>query len=164
MKAISDTIFTWFMIRGIIDAKINNSSIKEVKFVSPSNKLKEFDTNIINEADKSKKYSITKKLSIINTKIILTSYNLNEWIDRFLLFTKKDDLADSFLQGWYILNNLFLNKLYDQYLILNISNESLNNSLNDTLNNSLNNSLNDSLTKIKKKSKIKKLNKIKCIL
>ena len=41
MKAISDTLYTWFMIRGIVDATLNNSSIKKIKFISPSNKLKE---------------------------------------------------------------------------------------------------------------------------
>lgn len=115
MKAISDTLYTWFMIRGIVDGVKNNSTIKEVKFISPSNKLKEFDTKIIIEADETKKYKITKKLSVDNTKIILTSYNLNKWLERILSFDKKDDLADSFLQGWYVLNNLFENRLYNQW-------------------------------------------------
>jgi hypothetical protein len=115
MKAISDTLYTWFIIRGIVDGEKNNSSIKEVRFISPSNKLKEFDTKLITEADESKKYKITKKLSVDNTKTILTSYGLNKWLERILSFEKKDDLADSFLQGWYVLNNMFENRLYDQW-------------------------------------------------
>ena len=33
MKSVSDTIYTWFMIRGIIDKDINNSIITDVKFI-----------------------------------------------------------------------------------------------------------------------------------
>lgn len=118
MKAISDTIYTWFMIRGIVDNIQNNSSIKEVKFISPSNKLKEFNTKLITEADDSKKYKITKKISVDNTKSILSTYGLNKWLNHIQSFDKKDDLADSFLQGWYVLNNVFNNKLHNQLQLL----------------------------------------------
>jgi len=104
MKAISDTIYTWFLIRGIIDKNINNSLIDKIKFTSPSNKLKEFDKKSIEDADDNKKYKETKKLSICNTKIILDHYNLDIWNNIFTLHKKKDDLADCFLQGIYILN------------------------------------------------------------
>jgi hypothetical protein len=33
MKAISDVLYTWFMIRGIVDKEINNSTIKEIRFI-----------------------------------------------------------------------------------------------------------------------------------
>jgi len=118
MKSVSDTIYTWFMIRGIIDRDINNSSIKEVKFISPSNKLKEFNTETIDDAEDNQKYKITKKLSIENTKTILASYCLNESINRILSFDKKDDLADCFLQGWYVLNSIHNDKLYTEWQIL----------------------------------------------
>ena len=115
MKSVSDTIYTWFMIRGVIDYQINNCSIKEVKFISPSNKLKQFNTETIDEADENQKYKITKKLSIENTKTILASYCLNNSITRIMSFDKKDDLADSFLQGWYVLNSIHNDKLYDEW-------------------------------------------------
>jgi hypothetical protein len=118
MKSVSDTIYTWFMIRGIIDAELNGSTIKEIKFISPSNKLREFNTETIDEADENQKYKITKKLSIENTKTILASYGLNESISRILSFDKKDDLADSFLQGWYVLNSMHNDKLYTEWQIL----------------------------------------------
>lgn len=115
MKSVSDTIYTWFMIRGIIDAESNGSTIKEVKFISPSNKLKEFNTETIDEAVDNQKYKITKQLAIENTKTILASYELNESISRILSFDKKDDLADSFLQGWYVLNSMHNDKLYIEW-------------------------------------------------
>lgn len=115
MKAISDTIYTWFMIRGIVDKEINNASIKDIKFISPSNKLKKFDKTAIDEAEDSKKYEKTKGISIENTKTILASYELKKWIEHILSYDKKDDLADSFLQGWYVLNNHFEDKLYNEW-------------------------------------------------
>ena len=115
MKAISDTLYTWFMIRGIVDREINLSTIQKIKFISPSNKLKEFNQQTIEEASKTKKYKETKKLSIENTKTILQSYQLTKWIDLIMSHQKKDDLADSFLQGWYVLNNLNNNKLYTEW-------------------------------------------------
>lgn len=115
MKAISDTLYTWFMIRGIADKEINNASIGEIKFISPSNKLKEFDKKTIDEADETKKYKMTKKLSVENTKTILASYGLNNWVNHILSYDKKDDLADSFLQGWYVLNNKYEDKLYGEW-------------------------------------------------
>lgn len=111
MKAISDTLYTWFLIRGMVDS----SSVKKVKFISPSNKLKEFNTKTIKEADETKKYKETKKLSIDNTKTVLLCYELNKWIDILNSHTKKDDLADSFLQGWYVLNNQHNNQLYEEW-------------------------------------------------
>lgn len=100
MKAISDTIYAWFIIRGIIDKNINNSTVTNIKFISPSNKLKQFGQEEIKNADGNKKYKITKKLSIENTNKILTHYEMNNWIDKLNKFDKKDDLCDSFLQGW----------------------------------------------------------------
>jgi len=118
MKAISDTIYTWFLIRGIIDKNINNASLDVLKFVSPSNKLKKFNQTEIQEADKNKKYKLTKKTSIDNTKKILRCYELNNWTDHLLSFIKKDDLADSFLQGWYVLNNIMTDQLYTEWQLL----------------------------------------------
>jgi hypothetical protein len=118
MKSVSDTIYTWFMIRGVVDSEINNSTIKDVKFISPSNKLKEFNTETIEEAEQEQKYKITKKLSIENTKTILASYGLNDSINRILSFDKKDDLADSFLQGWYVLNSMHQDRLYTEWQTL----------------------------------------------
>ena len=105
MKAISDTLYTWFMIRGLVDKQINNSNIKEIKFISPSNKLKIFKDDIIKEnLTPSQKYRQTKKLSIDKCIQILNKYKMDNWIVYFNDNNKKDDLADCFLQGYSILN------------------------------------------------------------
>ena len=46
---------------------------------------------------------------------MLLCYELNKWIDILNSHTKKDDLADSFLQGWYVLNNQHNNQLYEEW-------------------------------------------------
>ena len=70
MKGLSDTIYTWFMIRGIIDKNINNSIINKIMFIAPSNKLKDFmvQDQIDNMETDRDKYKVTKKLGIDNCK------------------------------------------------------------------------------------------------
>ena len=75
-----------------------------MKKYQPANKLKDY----IKPKKKKTKYTERKKLSILITKKILDeSTNLHKWIPVFLEHKKKDDLADSFLQGiWYIKYNI----------------------------------------------------------
>ena len=109
MKAISSTIFDYFLIRGIIDKHISNSKIKKVKFMSPSKKLKladEGDTKTLIKAkgDESKSYKLTKALGIKYCKIMIDPFP--EWKEVLDSHKKKDDLADSFLQGMYYYNEV----------------------------------------------------------
>jgi len=102
MKAISSTIYDYYLIRGIFDKKFN-SKINQVKYMSPSNKIKlSKDKKIVKEANKSEKYKLTKKLAVDYVKALLDS-DLNNFKDYFLGQRKKDDLADAFLQGAYYL-------------------------------------------------------------
>ena len=104
MKSIASTIYDYYLIRGIIYKNITKSNIKQVKFISPSNKLK-----IINENDnkeliklknnESKSYKLTKSLSIKYCNELIS--HLDIWKTFFNNNKKKDDLADSFLQGVY---------------------------------------------------------------
>ena len=105
MKAISSTIYDFYLIRGIFDKKFN-SQITKVKYMSPSNKIKlSKDKKLVTEADKTKKYKLTKKLAVDYVKALLDS-DLNNFKDYFLGVKKKDDLADAFLQGAYYLSKL----------------------------------------------------------
>jgi hypothetical protein len=110
MKSIASTIYDYYLIRGIIDKKITNSLIKSVKFMSPSNKLKlatEGDIKLlikVKNTDESKSYKLTKSLSIKYCNDMtkhLPNMNL-----LFNTMKKKDDMADSFLQGVYMYNNI----------------------------------------------------------
>lgn len=104
MKSISNTIYTYFLIRGIIDKK-HDSSITAVKFMSPSNKLKIVTDGeskqlvALKGTDESKAYKLTKALGVKYSRELLA--HLPDWINKFNTYKKKDDLADAFLQGAY---------------------------------------------------------------
>lgn len=107
MKAIADTLYSWFLIRGIVDKDINN--LKHIFYLSPSNKLKIDDKDINKEIDalkdKSKKYKFTKQTAVIYTQKILNENNDAEWSNFLENSNKKDDLCDSYLQGLYFIKN-----------------------------------------------------------
>ena len=106
MKGIADTLYSWFLIRGIIDKDINNSKINKLTFFSPSNKLKVEENNTIKILSKSKdnteKYKLTKSLAITYCKQLIK--NDNENLKFLLSQKKKDDLCDAFLQGSYYIS------------------------------------------------------------
>ena len=102
MKAISDTLYTWFVIRGMVD----NKTIKKINFISPSNKLKiEDKEDEINEEieNSSNKYKTTKKLSIQHCKEIL-KYN-QDYIKMIEKFPKQDDCCDTIMMAIYYFKN-----------------------------------------------------------
>lgn len=70
-----------------------------VEEISASNKLKDFIPS-----NKKTKYIERKRLGIKVTTTLLNDNNsIHSWLEHFLNHKKKDDLADSFLQGlWYI--------------------------------------------------------------
>ena len=86
MKTLQGMIAQYFIM--------NNKT--KISFVSASNKLKEYS-----EADTSS-YQSRKKEGIKITHSILTETH-SQWLPHFDQHKKKDDLADSFLQGnWYL--------------------------------------------------------------
>jgi hypothetical protein len=76
-----------------------------IEFVSSSNKLKGFNTERQEEVDDKDKYKQHKKDSIvICSQFIEKNNHIKHWIST-MTSPKKDDLADSFLQGiWYLKN------------------------------------------------------------
>ncbi len=89
MKTIQGMIAQYFIMRDV-----NN-----VEFISASNKLKGL-------VEGKTTYKERKKLSIdIVRKQFETNNKLYKWTDVFNTHKKKDDLADSFLQGLWYLNN-----------------------------------------------------------
>ena len=94
-------------LQGMIMQHFIEKNIPLVEEVSASNKLKEFLGN------KKTTYSERKKESVIITRNILNENNyLNKWLEVFNKHKKKDDLADSFLQGrWYLKNTILKEKI-----------------------------------------------------
>ena len=92
-------------IQGMVAQYFINNNINNIEFISPINKLKLFCK------DKKTNYNDRKKLSIQYTKELLYNLNITKYIEVFNNHSKKDDLADCFLQGIYYLysnNNLIL--------------------------------------------------------
>lgn len=90
-------------LQGMIIQHFIENDINDIVCVNSSNKLKEF------LGKKKTTYSERKKFSIKYTKEILEESHLN-WCDLFNKSSKKDDLADCFLQClWYLKNKNLIN-------------------------------------------------------
>jgi hypothetical protein len=97
MKAIADTLYTWALIRCIMDSKITTS----LHLISPSNKLKKYAEELLSAENK---YRSTKLKSIDVVNDYLNNNKLDTWKLYLSKFTKKDDLCDALLQGFYWIN------------------------------------------------------------
>jgi hypothetical protein len=98
MKSIQGMIAQYFIM--------NNKT--DIHFISSANKLKYFL-----EGGQKTEYGERKKLSVDITKAILSQkdvYSTN--LSLFNNHKKKDDLADSFLQGlWFLVHNSYIAKV-----------------------------------------------------
>lgn len=98
MKTIQGMIMQYFIM--------SNITVDHIKFISASNKLKMFYTPLNGEKIEKTKYSDRKKLSIQKTlEILIQHSNYQNWETFFNQHLKKDDLADSFLQGLWFIDN-----------------------------------------------------------
>jgi hypothetical protein len=93
MKTIQGMIVQYFIMSSIV--------VPHMEFISASNKLKNFKSNEKTTYSERKKLGITKCLEIINN-----DFRFHKHVDYFTNHKKKDDLADSFLQGIYFINLL----------------------------------------------------------
>jgi hypothetical protein len=93
MKTIQGMISQYFIMR---------NQMLTIDFISSSNKLK--DCVEIKNLDNKTKYSDRKKIGI---KYCLELISTSTWVPFFTNHSKKDDLADAFLQGnWFIHNKI----------------------------------------------------------
>lgn len=92
MKTVQGMIAQYFIMSDV--------AVDRIEFVSASNKLKDCDANEkVNYKDR-KKLGIKKCLELLST-----NNGFNNKLDYFDSHKKKDDLADSFLQGIWFINN-----------------------------------------------------------
>ena len=99
MKSIAETLFAYFLCRGIIDKEVTTSSIKEVQYVSASNKAKLSEDTKKDGMNASQKYKFVKQQAI-KTAVKLLDNSGSEMLQQH---KKKDDLCDCLLQGLYVL-------------------------------------------------------------
>ena len=87
-------------IQGMMAQYFIMKNINKIEFISSSNKLKLFELGKIT-------YKERKSLGIdIIKKYVLNNVDLGIWCDTFNKHSKKDDLADAFLQGLYFFYNI----------------------------------------------------------
>ncbi len=101
MKTVSAMLFSYFIMRGIHEKTKTHSTVENVIFCSPSNKIKVGGKDAdkkLEEADESKVYKVTKKLSVKYCKALLDDND--DWLKVLDSHKKKDDMADAFLQGF----------------------------------------------------------------
>jgi len=98
-------------IQGMIAQYFINHNNYNIYFISAINKLKLFMKNKNTTIDNSNtiisnkiSYAHRKKLSIHYTKEVLQKYNMTNEVTFFTSHSKKDDLADCFLQAYYYIN------------------------------------------------------------
>ena len=99
MKTLQGMLMQYFIMRGCTS----------ITFASSINKLKAFTLNI----GKKTSYKDRKKMGIeVTDKILNLLPLLTSWTALFLHHQKKDDLADSFLQGvWFLQSSKNLDKI-----------------------------------------------------
>jgi hypothetical protein len=109
MKTISALLYSYFIIRGMVETK----KIKEVRFVSPSNKLK-INTVKTDKTLENKKgqeaYKLTKNLSVQYCTALINDNDKTKLDEH----SKKDDMCDAFLQAFQYLFNPVPKVLFDK--------------------------------------------------
>jgi hypothetical protein len=88
------------MLQGMITQHFIENGYNDIEFINASNKLKDFLKK------KKTTYSERKKMGIEITRNHINEHELlHKWKELYNKHSKKDDLADSFLQAlWYIKN------------------------------------------------------------
>ena len=100
MKTIQGMIVQYFIM--------SNITVENIDFISASNKLKLCNHETETPNKNKSNYSDRKKLGIVRCLELLNeNVFFNNMIEYFNKHRKKDDLADSFLQGiWFIKNKI----------------------------------------------------------
>lgn len=105
MKSIQMMIFSYFIMRGITDKTLEEGGIKDIVMLSARNKLKIYKGPEV-ECDITDKYRRNKYLAIQYCKYMIENQE-EKFKTQYSVSKKKDDLADSFLQGVFYLDKKF---------------------------------------------------------
>ena len=100
MKSVAESIYNYFVCRGMIDERVTGSAIKDIKYVSPSNKLKvcKDEMAVVGKIkNASMRYKKTKQMSVDYVAGLVRGDPRGN--KHFTEANKKDDLADCLLQA-----------------------------------------------------------------
>ena len=104
MKSISNALFDYFLLRGVVDRAATGSTLRQVRFMCPSNKLKVDADNTVRTLARTadgEKYKLTKALAVQYCTQLVADDPVYSVLLRDA--RKKDDLSDCYLQGVYYL-------------------------------------------------------------
>lgn len=96
MKSIQMIVYSFFMMKGVLN---EDNPVSEIHMINARNKLKVYHGPSI-ECNIKEKYKRNKFLSVEYTKHMILSED-EVFQTKFCNSKKKDDLADSYLQGIY---------------------------------------------------------------
>lgn len=114
MKTLQGMIMQYFIMHDLKKIEMISSQNKLKIYEQFVNTVKENDSNNSNNSKSiSNSYSIRKKLGIMLTDHILTINKNWEVYHKLFVGKKKDDLADSFLQGLYYVKKVLGKKIGD---------------------------------------------------
>ena len=100
MKTIQMIVYSYFLINGITN---QDSNIEDIQMINARNKLKAYEGPVV-PCDIKDKYKRTKFLGIqYCLSMIVESEQDDQWLNLFTTSKKKDDLADAYLQGIFVL-------------------------------------------------------------
>ena len=88
-------------LQGMIMQYFIHNNVNKIEEISPANKLKDH----LETKKTTYKERKQKGIEITRTKLI-DNMRINKWLDYFNKHKKKDDLADSYLQGLWYFNNI----------------------------------------------------------
>lgn len=103
MKTIASVLYGYFVIRGLVDKDRTKSTIENIYFKSPSNKLKINQTvtkkQLGGAENKRDEYVVTKELGKLYCDTLIKASEKKMLENR----QKTDDMCDAFLQGFQYL-------------------------------------------------------------
>jgi hypothetical protein len=108
------------MLQGMIAQYFIMKNVKKIEFISATNKLKLFKNIKNNENEKisENSYKLRKQQGQHICKSLVSFYpSLQSWNQEFDKHSKKDDLADCFLQGYYY---MYSNSMYQKMFAFNL--------------------------------------------
>ena len=102
MKSIAAILFGYFIMKGIHEKIKTASTISDILFCCPANKIKVggivADNKLKNTSD-DEIYKITKKLGVKYCKALISDNE--DYLKIIESHKKQDDMADAFLQGFF---------------------------------------------------------------